>query len=416
MRLSRARLWGIGIAAALAGAALVPLIATAGLRSETTSCGSRSPGDRLRIRGGRAVRLVPAAGQPDRPADGGHRVCLVHQHPRAHRCAAAVLDRDPAREPVRRHGGASGARVPERAGSGRGSTAGWSAPVMRSSRSGSFPSCCSPEAMCTDAPRVRDNEFAVASAPDFAETWLDGLAWVGVGFSVRRDRAAGAALAARKSSAAPHRDARVPGRRALELLLGIVLLLSVINVGSMGLHDALFYSALVPFGLVPFLFLPAVEGQGAARQRPRRPDAQARAGRRAGRAACRAGRRARRPVRGARLLAARTPSSTSTPTGAPMTVSRRRGTRRDRGAARRPPHRRDRARPDAARRPGARACRRRRRGARARERAPGGRAARQGRGAARLAQEPRRRRAEASGAASSATCTTAPSSGSCRWR
>ena len=40
MRLSRARLWGIGIAAALAGAALVPLIAAA-TPQETTKFGSR---------------------------------------------------------------------------------------------------------------------------------------------------------------------------------------------------------------------------------------------------------------------------------------------------------------------------------------------------------------------------------------
>ena len=70
----------------------------------------------------------------------------------------------------------------------------------------------------------------------------------------------------------------------------------------------------------------------------------------------------------------------------------------------------------AARRPGAGPCRRRRRGARARERAPRGRAARQGRRAARLPRTDRRGRRRGSAAGSSATSTTAPSSGWCRWR
>ena len=58
----------------------------------------------------------------------------------------------------------------------------------------------------------------------------------------------------------------------------------------------------------------------------------------------------------------------------------------------------------------------RRRRARARERAARRRAARQGRGAARLARRGSSRRARASAAGSSATCTTAPSSGWSRWR
>ena len=105
---------------------------------------------------------------------------------------------------------------------------------------------------CTTCP---ENEFAVGSAPGFAKSWLHGLAWVGVGFSavvivrlVQRWRRA----------SPPLRRTVTPVYLAgglLELLLGAVLLLSAINVGSMGLHDALFYSALVPFGLVPFLFL-----------------------------------------------------------------------------------------------------------------------------------------------------------------
>ena len=62
------------------------------------------------------------------------------------------------------------------------------------------------------------------------------------------------------------------------------------------------------------------------------------------------------------------------------------------------------------------ALRRRRGRARARERAPAGRAARPARGAARLARADRRGRRRPSGGGSSATCTTARSSGSCRSR
>ena len=105
---------------------------------------------------------------------------------------------------------------------------------------------------CTTCP---DNVFAIASEPGLAKAWLHGMAWVGITFSfivvVR--------LVQRWLQASP------PLRRtvtpvylagiALELILGLVLLLMEIGVGSHRLHDALFYSALIPFGLVPFLFL-----------------------------------------------------------------------------------------------------------------------------------------------------------------
>ena len=100
-----------------------------------------------------------------------------------------------------------------------------------------------------------DNVFAVTSEPDFAMTWVDGLALVGVGFSI----VVIARLIHRWRHASP------PLRRtvtpvlvaggALELILGVVLLMTVTDTGSEDLHSALFYSALIPFGLVPFLFL-----------------------------------------------------------------------------------------------------------------------------------------------------------------
>jgi signal transduction histidine kinase len=105
---------------------------------------------------------------------------------------------------------------------------------------------------CTTCP---DNVFAVTNQPDFAMDWAKGLGWVGVGFSF----VVIARLIHRWRHASP------PLRRtitpvllaggALELILGVVLFLSVTGTGSHSLHKALFYSALIPFGLVPFLFL-----------------------------------------------------------------------------------------------------------------------------------------------------------------
>ena len=165
---------------------------------------------------------------------------------------------------------------------------------------------------CASCPH---NEFAVASAPDFAETWLDGLAWVGVGFSV--------VVIVRlvqhwRRASPPLRRTVTPVYLAgglLELLLGIVLLLSVINVGSMGLHNALFYSALVPFGLVPFLFL-AVLVKGKVLRGSGLGDLMHRLGPGVGRGELRAALAdslATRPWRSP--TGCPTPSSTSTPTG-----------------------------------------------------------------------------------------------------
>jgi len=105
---------------------------------------------------------------------------------------------------------------------------------------------------CTNCP---ENVFAVSSQPDFAKTWLEGLAWTGVVFSV----IVIARLVYRwRQASPPLRRTITPvyvAGAALELILGVVLFLSVTGTGSMDLHEALFYSALFPFGIVPFLFL-----------------------------------------------------------------------------------------------------------------------------------------------------------------
>jgi DNA-binding NarL/FixJ family response regulator/signal transduction histidine kinase len=105
---------------------------------------------------------------------------------------------------------------------------------------------------CTSCP---ENVFAVTSQPDFAMDWARGLGWVGVAFSV----VVISRLVHRWRHASP------PLRRtigpvllaggALELILGVVLFLSATGIASHSVHKALFYSALMPFGLVPFLFL-----------------------------------------------------------------------------------------------------------------------------------------------------------------
>ena len=105
---------------------------------------------------------------------------------------------------------------------------------------------------CTNCP---ENIFAVSSQPDFAKTWLEGLAWVGVVFSV----IVISRLVYRwRQASPPLRRTITPvyvAGAALELILGVVLFLSVTGTGSIDLHEALFYSALFPFGIVPFLFL-----------------------------------------------------------------------------------------------------------------------------------------------------------------
>ena len=66
MRLTRARLWGVGLAAALTGLALVPLIGEAQTQRRPRPVDRAHARDRLRLRRRRAVRLVPAPGQPGR--------------------------------------------------------------------------------------------------------------------------------------------------------------------------------------------------------------------------------------------------------------------------------------------------------------------------------------------------------------
>ena len=110
-------------------------------------------------------------------------------------------------------------------------------------------------AMDTTGSRYPENVFAVTSDPDFVNTWLDGLALVGVGIFVLVI----ARLVQRWLRASP------PLRRvitpvflagiALQLILGAALLVGVFDIGSHHLHQDLFYSALIPFGLVPYMFL-----------------------------------------------------------------------------------------------------------------------------------------------------------------
>jgi signal transduction histidine kinase len=105
---------------------------------------------------------------------------------------------------------------------------------------------------CTNCPH---NVFATGSHPDFAETWLDGMALCGVaifvvviGRLVQRWRAASPPL---RRVVTPVFAAGI----ALQLILGTVLVIGVLGVGSHHLHKDLFYSALLPFGLVPYMFL-----------------------------------------------------------------------------------------------------------------------------------------------------------------
>jgi signal transduction histidine kinase len=107
----------------------------------------------------------------------------------------------------------------------------------------------------TTGSQYPENVFAVTSDPGFANTWLNGLALTGVGIFVLVI----ARLVQRWLRASP------PLRRvitpvflagiALQLILGTVLLMGVFDVGSHHLHQDLFYSALIPFGLVPYMFL-----------------------------------------------------------------------------------------------------------------------------------------------------------------
>ncbi len=104
---------------------------------------------------------------------------------------------------------------------------------------------------CTNCP---DNLLLVHSDPSFAKSWLDGISVIGIALSV----VVIARLFQRwRRASPPLRRTATPvflAGAALELLLGSVLLLHLTGA-SADLKDALFYSALIPFGLVPFLFL-----------------------------------------------------------------------------------------------------------------------------------------------------------------
>jgi signal transduction histidine kinase len=105
---------------------------------------------------------------------------------------------------------------------------------------------------CVNCP---ENLFLVDSQPGFALAWLDGLAVLGVVLTP----AVLARLVQRWRQASP------PLRRilapvlvpvgALEIMLCLALTLSLAEVGSHRLKEIVYYSALIPFGLVPYLFL-----------------------------------------------------------------------------------------------------------------------------------------------------------------
>ena len=100
-----------------------------------------------------------------------------------------------------------------------------------------------------------DNVFAVTSETGFSMAWLKGLAWFGIAIApvvivrlIQRWRHASPPL---RRTVTP---VFIAGA-ALEAILAVVLFLSVTGLAGDNVTDVLFYSALIPFGLVPFLFL-----------------------------------------------------------------------------------------------------------------------------------------------------------------
>lgn len=108
-----------------------------------------------------------------------------------------------------------------------------------------------PGPVCAKCP---DNLFAVGSHPSFAMDWLHGLSVYGIALSL----VVIARLARRWSHASPPLRRTVTpvfvAGAALELILGLALLLSLTGA-SHDLRESFFHAALIPFGLVPFLFL-----------------------------------------------------------------------------------------------------------------------------------------------------------------
>jgi signal transduction histidine kinase len=254
MRLSRGRLWGIGTAAALAGAALVPLIATAEVAGDH---GIWIALDLVIGYGFAGVGLFAWYRRPDNAVGAlmvftsfawylsilervdppllfsvGILLSNLFVVTAIHLVLAFPTGRLETRFD-RWLVGVSYAIV----------TVGF-LPFVLASGTGEFG--------CTTCP---ENVFAVASDPYFAMDWLKGLAWCGVGF----------ALVVIVRLIQRWRQASPPLRRTvtpvyiagglLEGILGVVLFLEVTNLAGDDVTDVFFYSALIPFGLVPFLFL-----------------------------------------------------------------------------------------------------------------------------------------------------------------
>jgi signal transduction histidine kinase len=103
-------------------------------------------------------------------------------------------------------------------------------------------------------PECPDNVFAIDSNPSFAMGWLDGLSVVGILLMP----AVIARLVVRwREAGRPMRRTMTPvfvAGGALMLLLAVLLGLSLVRAPE-GLSKVVFYSALLPFGLVPYLFL-----------------------------------------------------------------------------------------------------------------------------------------------------------------
>jgi signal transduction histidine kinase len=104
---------------------------------------------------------------------------------------------------------------------------------------------------CSSCP---DNLLLVNSSPTFAKDWLHGVSVIGIVLAVvvigrLFDRWRRASLPLRRTVTAVF-----AAGAALELILAVTLFLTLTGV-SHQVVKVLFYSALIPFGLVPFLFL-----------------------------------------------------------------------------------------------------------------------------------------------------------------
>ena len=143
-------MWALAVAAEFG--ALVPIIFPATPRSRRA--GRVPPGRRL-VRGLRSGRLAPAAGQPQRPADGRRRLRLLRLGCWPVRRPVALTAASPCRTSGRR----SSSRWCSRSSPAAGCVPGRPAPRRRrsSSRCSSWTSsrCCSPSRTATCCPRSR---------------------------------------------------------------------------------------------------------------------------------------------------------------------------------------------------------------------------------------------------------------------